>query len=107
MRPLTVREICERVVTKCPPPKSPRKQSPTDHQIDLLLTDPKDDEYALELFPPRTKEDIGIRNLCMGDMLLFMRRKGILECAAHILRLRRAFDNILTSNCLLADICML
>nr|WAK77658.1 MAG: RNA-dependent RNA polymerase [Totiviridae sp.] len=41
----------------------------------------------------------------MGDMILFMRRKGMLDKAAHVLRLCRGFDYVTTSNCLLAALC--
>lgn len=106
LKKLTVREICEHVSRVCPPsPGTSKAQTPTDLEIDLLLADPEDDEYALKLYPPRTKEDLGIRNLRMGDMLLFMRRKGLADRAVHILKLCRGFDYVLTSNCLLAALC--
>lgn len=101
---LSLDDLAHMAKKKCPW-KGPEPQSPTDGEIDALLDCPNDDKLAQELFPPRTKTDMGIRNIRMADALTYCAVTGRSDAARRVLKLCKGFDYITTQNLLTALFC--
>ncbi|KAL1445855.1 hypothetical protein MTO96_044767 [Rhipicephalus appendiculatus] len=82
-----------------------KPSTPTDDDIEYLLSNPEDDSLAQQLYPPRNEADMGIRNLRMADMLTYGIKTSRRERLAEVLALCRGFDYILTCNLLMAIFC--
>nr|WAK77248.1 MAG: RNA-dependent RNA polymerase [Totiviridae sp.] len=72
--------------------------------LDAALVNVEDDRYALEAFPPRTNQDLGIRYARAADVWTFYMAHGRRAELVTTLRLLKHFDYITMVNVLTAKI---
>nr|AUX13136.1 polymerase [Lonestar tick totivirus] len=103
---LTIDQVCARVRDEVQPDLTllPTRPDNWEELVDNLLSDPTDDRLAVAAFPPRTKSDLGVRNIRIADLVFFMRQYPKYGDIRSLLVSLKLFDYITVCNLLLGRI---